>query len=188
VAEGKWGNLMGKKILVIEGSPRKGGNTDLLSDEFIRGAKEAGHDVEKAYLQGMNIHYCVDCEACMKNGGTCVQKDDFAGIAAKLLSCDVLVLASPVYYYSVTAQMKTMIDRCYSILSSLKDKECYFISTAMSETKEYFQTAIDTYHGFICCYPNMTDKGIILGFGTGPKGAIAGNPALEQAYQAGKLV
>jgi multimeric flavodoxin WrbA len=78
----------------------------------------------------------------MKNGGTCVQKDDFAGIAAKLLSCDVLVLASPVYYYSVTAQMKTMIDRCYSILSALKDKECYFISTAMSETKEYFQTAI----------------------------------------------
>jgi multimeric flavodoxin WrbA len=124
----------------------------------------------------------------MKNGGTCVQKDDFAELAEKLLACDVLVLASPVYYYSVTAQMKTMIDRCYSILSSFKDKECYFISTAMSETKEYFQTAIDTYHGFICCYPNMTDKGIILGFGTGPKGAITGNPALEQAYQAGKLV
>jgi multimeric flavodoxin WrbA len=124
----------------------------------------------------------------MKNGGTCVQKDDFAELAEKLLACDVMVLASPVYYYSVTAQMKTMIDRCYSILSSLKDKECYFISTAMSETKEYFQTAIDTYHGFIRCYPNVIDKGIILGFGTGPKGAITGNPAMEQAYQAGKMV
>ena len=107
-----------KQVLVIEGSPRKHGNTGFLSDEFIKGAEEAGHATEK------NIGYCVDCEVCQTEGGGCAKKDDFQEIKDKIAACDVLVLVSPVYYYSVTAQLKTLIDRTYSALTEISGKEC----------------------------------------------------------------
>ena len=179
---------MGKMILVLEGSPRKGGNSDLLSDEFIRGATEAGHDVEKVYLQKRNIHYCVDCEVCQTESDGCVHIDDFGQVCRQLIACDVVVFASPVYYYSVTAQMKTFMDRTYSALTKISDKECYFIATGAGDQEKYYQTIIDTYHGFIGCFPNMEDKGIVLGMGVQKKGEIQGNAAMLKAYEMGKNV
>ena len=179
---------MSKKVLVLEGSPRKKGNTDLLSDQFIRGAREAGHEVEKVYLQDKKINYCVDCEACQKNGGICVQKDDFAEICKKIVACDVLVLASPVYFYSVTAQMKTLIDRAYSAHQLVSGKECYFLTAGAGPEERYFQTVIDTYHGFIRCFPDMKDAGIVLGIGAQSKGSIEGTSAMEQAHEMGRSI
>ena len=95
-----------KKILAIVGSPRKGGNSELLVDEFIKGAQEKGHTVEKVCLREKKIAPCLACEACLRNGGTCVQKDDMAEIREKMLAADVVVLASPIYFYTMTAQME----------------------------------------------------------------------------------
>ena len=92
-----------KKVLAIVSSPRKGGNSELLVDEFVKGAKESGHMVEKVCLRGKKIAPCLACEACLKNGGTCVQKDDMTEVLAKLIAAEVIVLSTPVYYYSVCA-------------------------------------------------------------------------------------
>lgn len=179
---------MEKKILVIEGSPRVGGNTDLLSDEFIKGAKENGNIVEKIYLQKKKINYCVDCEMCRKNGGKCVQKDDFQEVCDKIIEADVLVIVSPVYYYSVSAQMKTLIDRTYSALEHISNKECFFITAGAGDDEKYFKTIIDTYYGFINCFPNMKDAGIVLGIGAQEKGSIKENKAMKEAYELGKTI
>lgn len=177
-----------KKVLVIEGSPRRGGNTDTISDEFIRGAQEAGNEVEKVYLSRLNIGYCVDCESCQTRGGGCVREDDFQALKDKVVACDVLVLASPVYYYSVSAQLKTFIYRTYSALGEIRGKECWFLTAGAGDKAEYFQTIIDTYHCFIRCFPNMCDRGVILGIAAQAKGSIVGNTALDEAYHAGLSV
>ena len=174
-----------KKVLVIEGSPRKGGNTDTLSDVFIRGAREAGHEVRKVYLRDLKIGYCLDCESCMTRGGGCVIHDDFQQLKDAVAAADVLVLVSPVYYYSVTAQMKTFIDRTYSALGEIRDKECLLITAGAGDRPEHFKTIVDTFYGFIGCFESMRDRGVIMGLGAGPRGAIEGNPALDEAYAAG---
>ena len=102
---------MSKKVLILSGSPRKGGNSDLLCDEFAKGATEAGHNVEKIHVSEKNIHPCIACYHCSKNSGACVFKDDMAEILQKMIDADVLVLASPVYFYSIDAQLKAVIDR-----------------------------------------------------------------------------
>lgn len=99
------------KVLVISSSHRIGGNSDLLCDQFLIGAQEAGHNVEKINLRHKNISPCFGCYACVKSS-KCVQKDDMEEILEKLIDADVIVLATPVYFYSINSQLKTMIDRC----------------------------------------------------------------------------
>ena len=94
---------MGKKVLILSGSPRKGGNSDILCDEFARGAQEAGNEVEKIRVASKKIHPCSACYYCRDHGGECVHKDDMAVILQKMIDADVLVLASPVYFYSIDA-------------------------------------------------------------------------------------
>ena len=101
---------MSKKVLILSASPRKGGNSDLLCDQFAKGAEEAGHQVEKIRVQERSIAPCMACYAC-RNSGVCVQKDDMAAILEKMVQADVLVLATPVYFYSMDGQLKTLIDR-----------------------------------------------------------------------------
>ena len=101
---------MAKKVLILSASPRKGGNSDLLCDQFAKGAEEAGHQVEKIRVQEKKIAPCLACYGC-RNTGVCVQKDDMAAILDKLVEADVLVLATPVYFYSMDGQLKTLIDR-----------------------------------------------------------------------------
>ena len=102
---------MSKNVLILSGSPRKNGNSDILCDEFAKGATEAGHNVEKIHVSEKNIHPCIACYHCSKNSGACVFKDDMAEILQKMIYADVLVLASPVYFYSIDAQLKAVIDR-----------------------------------------------------------------------------
>ncbi len=121
---------MSKNILVLSASPRKGGNSDLLCDEFLRGAREAGHNGEKIRLSEKAIHYCTGCCTCISQRGSCIQQDDMAEIHEKLIACDVMVLATPVYFHSMNAQMKTLIDRVCPIYTMLKDKDVYFVVAA----------------------------------------------------------
>ena len=108
--EGKEGKRM-KNILVISSSPRRNGNSDLLCDEFIKGALEAGNKVEKVFLADKKINVCLGCGACY-NTSKCIQKDDMVELNDKMVEADVIVLATPVYFYSMAGQLKVLIDRC----------------------------------------------------------------------------
>lgn len=113
---------MSKNILILSGSPRKGGNSDILCDRFMEGARESGHRAEKVFLRDKNIGYCIGCEACHQNNGVCVQKDDMAEILGKMIAADVIVMATPVYFYTMDAQMKTLIDRCVARYTEISNK------------------------------------------------------------------
>ncbi len=97
---------MAKKILILSASPRKGGNSDLLCDQFLRGAKEAGHEAEKIFLREKEVNHCVACGACLENGGTCVQKDDMAEVLDKMTAADVIAMATPVYFYTMNYELR----------------------------------------------------------------------------------
>jgi multimeric flavodoxin WrbA len=107
---------MGKNIVVLSGSPRKGATTDRLVDAFVEGAESAGNNVSCFRVADMKIGGCLGCGHCFEEQGVCVQKDDMPPILNALREADVLVLASPVYYFGVTAQLKLAIDRTYALL------------------------------------------------------------------------
>ena len=119
-----------KKVLILSGSPRKNGNSDVLCDQFAKGALDAGNEVEKIRVTEKKIHPCLGCYYCKDHGGECVYKDDMADILQKIIDCDVLVLSSPVYFYSVCAQLKMVIDRCVARWTEIANKDLYYITTA----------------------------------------------------------
>ncbi|MDO4293338.1 MAG: flavodoxin family protein [Eubacteriales bacterium] len=175
---------MVKNVLAIVSSPRRGGNTEALVDRFTEGAKEAGHEVETVFLRDKKIAPCIACEACLRNGGTCVQKDDMAEILKKIIAADVIVLSSPVYYYSVCGQLKVMIDRTLAGQGKMKNKEFYFITTAADGVEAQERTMNDL-QGFADCVPGSVVKGEVRASAF-HVGDIKGNPALEKAYQYGR--
>ncbi len=177
---------MHKKILIFSGSPRKGGNSDLLCDAFSKGAEEAGHTTEKIYVDDQKIGFCKACYGCKKNG-VCVQKDDVSAILEKMVSADAIVLATPVYYYTMSGQMKTLIDRSLPryYTDKISDKDFYFIATA-AEKKSTMERTIDGLRGFTECLPNAKIKGVIYGEGVYEKGEVKTTKAMQEAYQMGK--
>ena len=174
---------MNKKVLVIVSSPRKGGNSELLCDSFIKGARENGNEVEKLLLREKKIAPCIACEACLRNGGTCVQEDDMAGILDKLVYADVIVLSTPVYYYSVSAQLKVMIDRSLAGGKRLMNKEFYLIATA-ADGKQAMETTMNDMLGYVRCLSGSSVKGRVYGSAFGI-GEIKGKAAVEEAYRLG---
>lgn len=179
---------MSKKVLVLCGSPRKGGNSDLLSDEFIRGAQEAGHLTEKIRVADQKINYCIACENCTRNPGQCVWPDDMKGILEKMIAADVIVLATPVYFYSLSAQLKTLMDRTVARYTEIKNKEFYLIVSAADEEKANMDRTLETMRGFMDCLDGSEEKGIIYGVGAWKMGDIKDSPALKEAYEMGRLV
>ena len=178
---------MAKNILILQGSPRKNGNTSILCDEFARGAEEAGNSVEKIQVITKKINGCLGCNGCQRNGGTCVQKDDMTEIYEKILAADVVVLASPIYYYTWTAQLKAVIDRTYALLGTMHNKVFYLISTCMSPDETWCKVMIDSFHTYLDCYDEtVTEGGYVFGFGTGAPGDVKGSDAMQKAYEMGK--
>lgn len=178
---------MSKKVLAIVSSPRKNGNSELLVDEFIKGAQESGHAVEKVCLRGKKIAPCLACEACLNNGGVCVQKDDMAEVLDKLIAADVIVLSTPVYYYSVCAQLKAMIDRSLPVGADggkMSSKEFYFITTAAAGPSA-MECTMNDLQGYVDCLPGSVVKGKVYGQAFGV-GEIRGKAAMKEAYQLGK--
>ncbi len=175
-----------KKVLILEGSPRPNGNSCILSNEFARGADEVGCSVEKIQLSRKKLSGCLGCNACYRSGGACVQKDDMEEIRAKMLEADVIVLASPVYFYSMTAQMKTLIDRTYAFFNQLAGKTFYFIVTCGAPDAAFTETMLASLRGFTCCVPEAKEGGVVLGIGAMEAGEIRTSDAMIQAYQMGK--
>jgi multimeric flavodoxin WrbA len=133
---------MAKKVVVLSASARKGGNSDTLCDQFMLGATEAGHHVEKIFLREQQISHCLGCGACQGNGGHCVHEDDMADILDKIVNADVLVMATPVYFYTMNGQMKTLIDRTYARYTEISNKEMYFILTAAVTSKGLLERTV----------------------------------------------
>lgn len=177
---------MAKKILVLSASPRRGGNSDLLCDQFMRGAKEAGHQAEKIFLRDKKINYCTGCGTCFNEGKGCVQKDDMAKILERMVAADVIVMATPVYFYTMNGQMKTLIDRTCPRYTEISDKDMYFIMTAAATRKEALKRTLEGFRGFTSCLSGAKEKGIIYGTGAWQKGDIKGSKAMTQAYEMGK--
>lgn len=178
---------MNKKILILSGSPRNNGNSDILCDEFAKGAKESGHEVEKIRISEKNIGYCKACYAC-KNSGVCIIKDDMAEVLQKMIDADVLVLASPVYFYSIDAQLKAVIDRTVARWLEVKNKEFYYIVTMADESPSSADTTIACFRGYADCVSGAVEKGIIIGDSVYEKGEIKNNNAIKTAYEMGKNV
>ena len=179
---------MNKKVLILSGSPRKGGNSDILCDEFMRGAKESGNTVEKINVAERKIGYCRACYYCRTSGGKCVIKDDMAEILQKMIDADVIVLASPVYFYSMDAQLKALIDRTVARWLEVKNKEFYYIMTAAENTKAAMETTLACFRGYADCVNGAKERGVIYGTGVYEKGEIKDSPAVRQAYNAGLSV
>lgn len=179
---------MSKKVLVLSGSPRKGGNSDLLCDEFVRGAIDGENDVEKIRVAAKKISPCSACYYCRDNGGKCVHKDDMAEVLQKMIDADVIVLSSPVYFYSVNAQLKAVIDRTVARWLEVKNKEFYYIVTMADEELSSADTTLACFRGYADCVEGAKEKGVIIGNGVYDAGEIKNSPAMKQAYAMGKNV
>lgn len=179
---------MSKNVLIISSSPRRGGNSDTLCDQFMQGAEEAGNRVDKIRLAELTIDYCSACYACKKLGH-CVKQDDMEQVIAKMRNADVIVLATPVYFYTMCAQMKTMIDRTLggAQKAGLENKEFYLIATD-ADGKAAMERTIDGLRGYIECLPGAKEMGAIYGAGAWQLGDIQRNPAMQEAYQVGKSI
>lgn len=175
---------MSKKVLILSGSPRKAGNSDLLCDEFMRGATEAGNEVEKIRVAEKKIDYCSACYYC-KDTGLCAKKDDMADILQKMIDADVIVLSSPVYFYSIDAQLKTVIDRTVARWTEVKDKEFYYIITCADNENKAQKRTIECFRGYADCVEGAKEMGIIYGTGVYEKGEIKNSPAYKEAYEMG---
>ncbi|MBR1920700.1 MAG: flavodoxin family protein [Kiritimatiellae bacterium] len=178
-----------KSVLVVSASPRQGGNSDILCDEFARGAREAGHAVEKIRLAERNVGYCLGCYACRRLG-RCFKKDDANEIVEKMMSADVVVLATPVYFYSMDAQLKALIDRSVSRwgdFGRFKGTEFWFIVTAADANREMMSATLEGLRGFTRdCMEGSVERGVVYGVGAYEKGEVRALPAMEEAYEAGR--
>jgi multimeric flavodoxin WrbA len=179
---------MSKRVLIISSSPRKNGNSDLLCDQFSMGAQEAGHQAEKIFLKDKKIKYCTGCGTCIDRGKSCPQKDDMAEVLDKMIAADVIVMATPVYFYTMCAQMKTLIDRTCSRYTEIHKKEFYFILTAANKNKRSMERTLEEFRGFTSCLSGAKEKGIIYGTGAWNVGEIKKSEAMKQAYEMGKKV
>lgn len=181
---------MSKQILIIKGSPRKNGNTSTLADAFAKGASEKEAIITEVVLKDKTIGDCMGCGACQKNGGICVQKDDMEEIYNAMKKADVIVLASPVYFYTWTSLMKRMIDRTFAIISILKNKKFYLLSAGAAPEEECMQTMIDSFRQYISCFMagENEEGGILFAYGTNEPADVKTMSVLEDAYQLGKTV
>ena len=179
---------MSKKVLVISTSPRKGGNSDTLADEFIRGARESGNLAEKVTLSDQTIEFCRGCLICQSTR-RCVIRDDGDAIAQKMLTADVVAFATPIYYYGMSGQMKTMLDRTNPLFSAdYAFREIYLLAAAAEEDAHTVDGAVTGLMGWIDCFGKARLAGTVFAGGVTAVGEIQGHPALKTAYELGKKI
>lgn len=179
---------MSQSVLVLSASPRKGGNSDLLCDQFMKGAIESGNQAEKIPVHEKKINFCIGCLTCQSNGGSCVHDDDMAEILEKMIRADVLVLATPVYFYNMDAQMKVLIDRTCPRYTEISNKKVYLIATSTDTGPEAMDGTINGFKAALSCYPDARVAGIICGTGVTDVGDIRGRPEMAAAYEMGKSI
>ena len=174
------------KIVILMGSPNKKGSTSLLTNEFVRGAEDAGHTCEVIDVCHADIHPCNGCVACGYEG-PCVQKDDVEIIRAKLLSSNMVVFATPLYYYGMSAQLKTVVDRFCAYNSSLNSRhlKSALLTVAWNADDWTFEALVAHYKTLVR-YINFEDQGMVLGYGCGTPSMTRKSAYMKEAYELGK--
>jgi multimeric flavodoxin WrbA len=180
---------MSKKVVVVSSSFRKNGNSETLANEFIRGAKETGNEVETIYLRDITLNYCRGCFACLKLNH-CVIDDDAKELMEKVRTADVLCFATPLYYYAMSGQLKTFLDRMNPIYSAGHNfKEVYLLTAANDTDPEAMDGAIKEVEGWVSCFDGVELKGVVKGNGLNDVGDVFGkSDILNEAYDMGKNV
>lgn len=176
---------MSKKVLVISTSLRKNSNSEMLAKAFADGALGSGNEVETVSLVGKSIAFCKGCNACQKLGH-CVIDDDVIEIAEKMKNAEVIAFATPIYYYEMSGQMKTLLDRANSLFpSDYKFRDIYFLSTAAEDEDDVDERALGGLDGWIVCYEKCRLAGKVFAGGVNDPAEIEGHPALKEAYDMG---
>ena len=174
------------KIIVLMGSPNRKGSTAILVENFTKGAEEAGHSVEVIDVCHADIHPCTGCARCGYEG-PCVQKDDVETIRKKLLSADMVVFATPLYYYGMSAQLKTVVDRFCAYNSSLNSRHLRSaLLTVAWNSDDWTFDALEAHYKTLVRYINFRDAGMVLGYGCGTPAMTKRSRYPKEAYQLGK--
>lgn len=179
---------MGKRVLIISTSLRKDGNSETLAEQFAKGAQEAGHSVERISLRGKTIGFCTGCIACQTQK-RCVLRDDADAIAQKMLDAQVIAFATPIYFYELSGQMKTLLDRTNPLhVCDYAFRELYLLATAAMEEKTAIDGAVKGLISWTACFKKAALKGVVGSLGVADVGDIVGKPALREAYELGKTL
>ena len=177
-----------KKVVVLSTSLRAGSNSHAMAEQFAEGAKAAGHMCELISLRGKEIRFCIGCLKCQETGA-CVFKDDVPAIMESVLNADVVCWATPIYYYEMSGQMKTLIDRMNAMYPKYyKFRDIYLLTTAAEDAPFVPERAESGLQGWIDCYERCSLKGHLFCGGVNGPREISGNPKLQEAYELGKTV
>jgi multimeric flavodoxin WrbA len=176
-----------KKIVILSASPRLNGNSDLLAKAFQKGAQDNGNDVELIELASKKINYCHACYYCASHDGHCCQKDDAEAIIDKMVAADVIVFATPTYFYSMDGQLKVLIDRSVMKYTTMLNKDVYYLITSWDPDPKHLDKVVDAIRGFTTdCLEGAKEKGILLATGVTEKGEVAKTDYPNQAYKMGE--
>lgn len=184
---------MSKNILLLTGSPRQLGNSALLADAFIQGAKSAGHAVQVFETAFHPVLPCKACDKCWSNDKPCIFEDDFSKLAPMLEEADVLVLCTPLYWFTMSAQLKAAVDKLYAYMQpnakrKLKIKECVLLCTAEGTEEDGDFEGLKATYKSIADYLKWTDRGRVLAGKTWEAGEIINTGKLKEALELGKTI
>ena len=175
------------KITVLTGSPRKNGTSNYMANEFIRGAKEVGHEVYGFDTARADIKNCLGCNACQMGSNPCIHKDDFVELKEHLINSDVIVFVTPMYYFGMSSTLKKVIDRFYSIDPQLKDKNNKAVLISVQHAQqEFVKEPLNQHYQAILSWLNMENAGIINAIGIESVEHLKQTPYPKQAYELGK--
>lgn len=177
------------KIVILRGNPCKNGSSNFLADSFIRGAVENGHEIMDIDVAYADIHPCTGCKACGFNGKPCVLNDGMAEIETQILLADMLVFATPLYYFGMSAQLKTCLDRCCSINQQIAEKhmKSALLVSAWNED-DWTMTALEIHYETLCKYLEFENKGVVFGIGCGTIEKTKESHFPQRAYQLAKAL
>lgn len=179
---------MGKKVVVISTSIRIDSNSEVLAKSFADGASRAGNQVAFVTLKDKRIGFCKGCLACQQSG-TCVIKDDVSEIMDQVLDADIVVWATPIYYYEMSGQMKVLVDRLNPMfMKDYQFRDVYFLAAAAEEGEDVYEKALSGLNGWIDCFEKAELKGYVFCGGVTMGGEIFGHVKLKEAYEMGESV
>lgn len=175
------------KITVLTGSPRKNGTSNYMAEEFLRGAKESGHEIFRFDTTKANIKSCIGCNACSMGSRPCIHQDDFTELKEHLLNSDLIAFVTPIYYFGMSSNLKKVIDRFYSIDTQLKSKQnqCILISVQHAPV-ENVKEPLNNHYQAILSWLNMQNAGIINAIGIESVEHLKSTEYPNQAYELGK--
>ena len=177
-----------KKVIVVTSSPRKGGNSETLAQKFAEGARAAGNEVQFIAVRDIDLKFCTGCMYCQSHD-KCVLNDGMNALYTSFQNADVIAFATPVYYYAVSGQLKTFLDRLNPLYPRKnKFKQVYLLATAAENDNAAMDGSVKDIQGWIDCFDGVELKGVIRAVGVNEKGEINGTSFPEAAYQAGKSI